>query len=439
MTRNGWILTGVVMLLLIGIGVWWFATFERVERTITLPPRGEARYNPFFALKETLKSRDIAVRSGATLVPTRLKPGDVLLLGMDVRGLSPENSQALLDFVEGGGHLLFVVPEDSERLGTLPETFDLRIGSPHYACTGWAANPEAGIREGRWCSVHRFDRGRIPADALDDSGERFRDGDGVLRRGLPKIPDADLEVVPDAERIDNRRRTDPDSADGAATEADEASTGADTVLAGLPHDADGYLTLAATHGAGTWTALVSTEPFTNGSLGYDGNAELVWQLLGPRIGEGSTVELVYGSDIPPWYVLLFYQGWPVWIPLLLALLAWLWWRAQRFGPLLPALPPPRRALLDHVRASGEFLYRQGESQTLLEALRRRFRRALERRDPALAALSPRELIPTLAARERIGEDALREALLPPLTPPRRTPRERLATWLTLLWRLGQRR
>lgn len=440
MTRNGWILTGVIALLLVGIAAWWFATFERVERTITLPPRGEARYNPYFALKEALKSRDIPVRSGATLVPTRLKPGDVLLLGMDVRSLSPENSAALLGFVEGGGHLLFVVPEDSERLGTLPETFDLQAGSPRFACTGWAANAEAGIRVGRWCSAHRFDRGRVPADKVDDSGERFRDSDGVLLRGLPKIPDADAEPAPDAERIDNRHRADPDSADSAATDAEQASTGADILLAGLPHDVDGYLTLTATYGAGTWTALVSTEPFTNRNLGYEGNAELVWQLLGPLIGEGSTVELVYGSDIPPWYVLLFYQGWPVWIPLLIALLAWLWRRAQRFGPLLPALPPPRRALLDHVRASGEFLYRQGRTQTLLDALRRRFRRTLERRDPALAALSPRELIPTLAERERLSEDTLREALLPPFTPPpRHTPRERLAASLILLWRLSQRR
>lgn len=438
MSRTGWIVTAAVSLLLAAFGAWWFLTFERVEQTIPLPPRGEARYNPFFALKETLKSRDIAVRSGASLVPTRLKPGDVLLLGMDVRGLSPENSQALLGFVEGGGHLLFVVPEDGERLGEVPEAFDLQVGSPRYACTGWSANADAGIREGRWCSSHRFDRGRVPADEATGAGERIRTADGTLKRALPKVPQAEEEMS--AERTGNRHGAgDIDPEDPDADSDGEVFAEA-TVLGALPHDVDGFLALTATHGSGTWTALVSVEPFTSSALRYEGNAELVWQLLGPRISEGVTVELVYGSDIPPWYVLLFYQGWPVWIPLLLALLAWLWWRAQRFGPLLPALPPPRRALLEHVRASGEFLYRQGATQVLLDALRRRFRRTLERRDPALAALSPRELIPTLAARERVSEDALREALLPPVTPlPRRTPRERLAASLILLWRLASRR
>lgn len=430
MSRGGWILAAAIALLLGGFGVWWFLTFERVEQTVPLPPRGEARYNPFFALKQALKSRDIAVRSGATLVPARLQAGDVLLLGMDVRSLSPENSEALLGFVEDGGHLLFVVPEEGERLGALPEAFGLQIGSPSYACTGWAANAEAGIREGRWCSAHRFDRGREPELEATGAGARFRTVDGRLVRGLPKLADAEVQPAPAAERFDNPVREAPED-DGS---------GIDPLPAiGLPHDVDGYLSLSGSHGAGSWTALVSVDPFTNTALGYEGNAELVWQLLGPRIGDGSTVELVYGSDIPPWYVLLFYRGWPVWVPLLLVLLGWLWWRAQRFGPLLPALPPPRRALLDHVRASGEFLYRQGETQTLLEALRRRFRRALERRDPALAALSPRELIPTLAERERVPEDALRDALLPSLTPPRRTPRERLAATLMLLWRLSQRR
>lgn len=409
MSRGGWILGGVLAPLLAGLAAWWFATFERVPETLTLPPRGEARYNPFFALKESLQARGIEVRAGATLVPERLGPGDVLLLGMDVRSLSPEKSQALIDFVDAGGHLLFVVPEGSERPGELPEHFGLEVGDAQYACTGWSDDPEAGIRAGRWCSSQRFDLHRVPADHRP-KGERL---DHRVQRILESL----------------RESAD---ADGAVTIED--------LRLYLPHDLDGALALSVRVGDGSWTALASVDAFTSSGLGYPGNAELVWQLLGPLIAEDSTVELVYGSDIGEWYVIVFYQGWPVWLPLLVALLAWLWWRSQRFGPLLPALPPPRRALLDHVRASGDFLFRQGGAQTLLEAQRRRFRQALERRDPALAALSPRDLIPTLAARERLSEDALREALLPPLTPsPRRTPRERLAGSLMLLWRLSHRR
>ncbi|MCU0754106.1 MAG: DUF4350 domain-containing protein [Xanthomonadales bacterium] len=433
MNRSGWILATVATLLLAAFAAWWFTTFERVEESVTLPPRGEARYNPFFALKESLKSRGITVRSGATLLPERLGTGDVLLLGMDVRGLSSGKSQALIDFVENGGHLLFVVPEDSERLGTLPEHYGLVAGTPAYACTGWSADPDAGIRAGRWCSSHRFDLDRTPVDTRP-AGERLEHRAQRILQGLAEDPDTG-----DAADHADAAAADADVSDAAIDDHEADTPAARELRLYLPHDVDGALALSFLQGEGSVTALVGIDPFTSHGLRYPGNAELVWQLLGPLIGDGSTVELIYGSDIRPWYVLLYYEGWPVWLPLLLALLAWLWWRAQRFGPLLPALPPPRRALLDHVRASGDFLYRQDQSQVLLEALRRRFRQALERRDPALAALSPRELIPTLAAREGIDTEALRDVLLPPMTPPaRRQPREQLASRLILLWQLTRR-
>jgi hypothetical protein len=433
MNRTGWGIAAIVTLLLAAFGSWWFLTFERVEETITLPPRGEARYNPFFALKESLKSRGIPVRAAATLLPERLGAGDVLLLGMDVRSLSPEKSQALIDFVDSGGHLLFVVPEDSERLGVLPEHYGLQVGTPVYACTGWSADAETGIRAGRWCSSHRFDLDRTPVDTRP-AGQRL---DRRAERILQGLAEEDTETADTAEDADP---AEADADDGDTADDDrEADTPARDLHLYLPHDVDGALALSFPQGEGSVTALVGVDPFTSDGLRYAGNAELAWQLLGPLIGADSSVELIYGSDIRPWYVLLFYQGWPVWLPLLLALLAWLWVRAQCFGPLLPALPPPRRALLDHVRASGDFLYRQDQSQILLEALRRRLRLALERRDPALAALSPRELIPTLAERAGVHSEALREALLPPQIPPtRRPPRVQLASQLILLWQVTRR-
>ena len=42
--------------LIIALGVAWFLhTHERVSDTVDLPPRGEAAYNPLYALRETLR------------------------------------------------------------------------------------------------------------------------------------------------------------------------------------------------------------------------------------------------------------------------------------------------------------------------------------------------------------------------------------------------
>ena len=86
--------------------------------------------------------------------------------------------------------------------------------------------------------------------------------------------------------------------------------------------------------------------------------DLTRYLLDPNYGKGA-FWLVYASRPPSLWARLFYQGWPLWAPLLLALLGWLWARSQRFGSLLPSPVLERRSLLEHVRASGELLLRFG--------------------------------------------------------------------------------
>ena len=45
-------LIGTVVIALLALVVAWFLhTYEKVEKQITLPPYGEAGYNPLYALK----------------------------------------------------------------------------------------------------------------------------------------------------------------------------------------------------------------------------------------------------------------------------------------------------------------------------------------------------------------------------------------------------
>ncbi|MBS9727341.1 hypothetical protein JR047_24335, partial [Pseudomonas stutzeri] len=108
-------------------------------------------------------------------------------------------------------------------------------------------------------------------------------------------------------------------------------------------------------------------------------------------GKGS-VWLVYASRPPSLWARVFYQGWPLWAPLLLAILGWLWGRSQRFGSLLPSPVLERRSLLEHVRASGELLLRFGQGARLYDAVHALFLHRLRLRAPVAAALegAPRE-------------------------------------------------
>ncbi|MGH8089058.1 MAG: DUF4350 domain-containing protein, partial [Stenotrophomonas sp.] len=114
--------------------------------------------------------------------------------------------------------------------------------------------------------------------------------------------------------------------------------------------------------------------------------DLTRYLLDPNYAKG-TMWLIYGSRPPTLWSRIFYQGWPVWVPLLLALLGWLWQRSQRLGSVLPAPATERRSLLEHVRASGEHLLRYGKAPLLYDAVRRAFLARLRRRAPTAAALA----------------------------------------------------
>lgn len=110
---------------------------------------------------------------------------------------------------------------------------------------------------------------------------------------------------------------------------------------------------------------------------------------------------------------IFYQGWPLWVPLLLAILGWLWSRAQRFGSALPAPVVERRSLLEHVRASGELLLRFGHGTRLYLAVQALFLHRLRLRAPVAAALDGAARDQAIAAVLQWPVSRVASALTPP--------------------------
>jgi hypothetical protein len=114
--------------------------------------------------------------------------------------------------------------------------------------------------------------------------------------------------------------------------------------------------------------------------------------------------------MPPLWRLLLDHAWRVLLPLLLALLVWLWMRAERLGPLRPSPSHDRRSLLEHVQASGDHLYRYGRRATLYSAAHEAFLRQLRRRDPYAAALEGPAQIDAIAARTGLTSADVEAAL-----------------------------
>jgi hypothetical protein len=151
-------------------------------------------------------------------------------------------------------------------------------------------------------------------------------------------------------------------------------------------------------GAGSVDVIADLDFLANDGLEDPQHAALARQLLQPNWAANGTFHLIYSADMPSLLDLLFRYAWRVLLAAALALLLWLWMRAERFGPLRSAPLPDRRSLLEHIQASGDHLYRYGRRATLYAAVHEAFLRRLRQRDPFAAALEGPAQIDALVKR-----------------------------------------
>ena len=382
--RIGLRIGGIVLVVgvVVALGVAWFLhNYEKVENELHLPPRGEAAYNPLYALKQTLQADGVKVasRQRLDLSTQTLAAGDTLLILNDPRTLTPVESRRLLEWVASGGHLLVRTPVpgrwDKDMQIPLFKTLGVRTLVADTDCEPFQVEGEDHHVE--FCRGRRFTFDEVePLLSWGDLGKGYvyaRLGHG----------EGQVDVLADFDFLANngdRQRS------IFLPETDKPVGG----LRDGPHRA------------------------------------LARQVLAPNYGKG-TMHLVYAAQMPSLWRSVLQQGWPVWAPLLLALLAWLASRAQRFGPWLPSPLGERRSLLEHVRASGEHLSRYNKRVLLYAAVRNAFLARLRRRDPVSAALSGEPQVSALSARLGLAPELIRAALQTPASYDKATFRERVST------------
>ena len=357
--RSVWLIAVLVVVAIATVASAFGYFFKPVTELISLPAKGEASYNPLYALRQSLKAQGIKASSYPSLNPTALvlAPGDTLVLFTQPEAITPTQAKRLLAWVREGGHLVMPGPELGESPGALAAGLDLS-GRP---------NPEY-----------------VEGDAGDLYCSRIDSRVKPLNPGYPS----------EKYLLCQNRFT--GSAPGFQPGEGDAKRG--------------YRFARISHGQGIVT--VSDLRFLdNDNLATPASREIAFQILSPRPGKGA-FHLVYSADIPSLWRLLVLYGWPVLVPALLALAAWLLMRGQRFGPLAPMPAGNRRALLEHVQAAGEFAFRRGRGIALHTAVLNLFKQRLARRDPLLAALDGEAQVMALSERLILDAQSIRHALRP---------------------------
>jgi hypothetical protein len=362
MKRSHLLIGAFVLALLVGAGWLLFPKlFRKVTEDIPLPPTGEAAYNPLYGLKLALLAHGEKVSAWPNLASAvnQLQPHDTLVLYDRPEAMSQPQAQRLLAWVNAGGFLLMPGPASGVSPGPLAGALGLRGVEPPPA---QAAKPALPWDQYAGCDRMLADSASRPAK--DDEGVWLCDP-----RFRPLLPGFALSGG------DDRR---------------------------------GWRFARRQLGEGMVT-VVQLDYLDNEGLRDPAARALAFQLLAPGLGRGR-MQLVYSADVPSLLRLLVDYAWMVLVPLLLALLAWLAFRSQRFGPLQPAPEPRRRALLEHVRAAGEFAWSRQRMAALHAAVLRLFRQRLQRRSPEIFALSGAAQEQALADATSMPLARVREAL-----------------------------
>lgn len=140
----------------------------------------------------------------------------------------------------------------------------------------------------------------------------------------------------------------------------------------------------------------------NRSIGELDHAEFLWYLL--TLTPSRELVVYWSPAKLSLWGFLKENAAPALAASALLLVLWLWSIAPRFGPVAPDLPPGRRRLLDHLRASGRYYWVKGLRLRLVVATRDAALRRIARVQPDFAAASESDRVTRLASLIQLSKE-----------------------------------
>ncbi len=386
MTRER--LVWVLALLGLVLGGWWLSVnTEWVDDTRPRSLQGEAKRNPVYAAEQFL--RRLGMQASHHEALERLPPpgARLVLLSSDWR-LHAGVSERLRAWVEQGGHLVLTESAGWDE-GPLADWMPLtRTRAARDVAPLLPAPSKAVARMQATATSERILL--ISSPALWEGEERLSVCgyfiEGIVPRAAPATRDPawSLMSVKQAEKAE-----DPSNATHAVALRLPVGRGSVTALG-----AGAYLLQFG-------SALRCDNPMLLAGLVQAEPGAEVWFYLHEE-----------REALLPW---LWNQAWVAIVLGLLALAAWLWRAAVRFGPRQMAASRPRRSIAEQVHGLAAFL-NNGGREALLGAQQRALHEAALRRLPHLPSLrrptrqNLDERAQALAQATGLPADALAEAL-----------------------------
>lgn len=414
MKRHHHILIAVLLLLLAGAGYGlWPTLFQKVWRGVVYHSDAQLK-NPMLAATRLLEARGHKVRVEPMLNYQLLNqlPDGVLLMSPWAQQPDARQAELLLQWVRRGNTLVMTPgwvqnsSQDEDTGGALSEKLADPLGKHFGVAMANRTRIDDTCRldpleaKRRAAAAAKAAQNAEPAPAPDEADQADEEDEAeepALPARLACLRAPGVDHMIELERLSD-------------------------VLQRLPGEvppplwADTYGLAVMVFGEGRGkVAMLASEPgdsyFDNDGLRRFDHGELLL-LLAAQGGAKAPVLLVRHNENVGWAGYLWQHWRPVLCGLAALLLLWAWSASRRFGPLLPTLATERRALIEHIDASGRWLWRLPQGRALLlAAVRQRTEKLLLRRLPELHALDGNERARRLARLSKLPEAQVADAML----------------------------
>ncbi|MCW8963198.1 MAG: DUF4350 domain-containing protein [Gammaproteobacteria bacterium] len=368
MSRQAWIMLIIALLLIAGAAGLFFALFEKQESTRSFGYSPEARLNDLLAARRFLKRMGIPAENMATPSPASILPptSDVIVLATKRLTVDKRTQDILLTWVRNGGHLILTARSEtvSDGLMDIFESFnEIESGDDLFLKTlGLEAVKQKVSNEER--------------NEYDATGVSFPGSDDFVWVQF----DLNLKLQSDSERFRS--------------------------LAG---DEQGDFVVSSEQGSGQISVITDRRVLHNRRIGKKDHARFLLELV-TLTGYPGKVWLITEDDMPGLYAWLWKHAHEAVISMAILMVMVLLTVSRRFGPILDVQPPRRRRLLEHIQASGWFLWRHRHYEQLLTGMQNNLKHEMTIKHPGIQEMGSTAAATRLSAFVDMTAEEIQEAL-----------------------------
>lgn len=360
--RALWLLGGVLIVALLGaLGIYLYLKATPYQAEVDHGPSPAAQANPYLAAEMFLRERGIDVSHAESLaVLPDIDPRQHTLLIFNERSkMTPRQVDQVLNWARAGGRLVFVAESIwDEKTGQSNDLLLDRV------------------------QLHQL----FSKDLKDPPPDNAEDA-------FPNLTKLYLE--------------DEDAPAYAGFDTAFHLEDPKNLAQAWANSAKATHMMQLAFGLGTITVVTDADLWKTPAIAQHDNAWLLWYL-----SADTAVTLLFNTEHDSLPALLW-RYFPQAIVALVALIGlWLWHVGVRHGPVQAPSPSGRRQLMEHLRASADFILRHNGQQTLLQALQQDVLRRARHRHPGFDQLNVAEQWLVLSRLTRQPTRAISQALSP---------------------------